>query len=92
MDLHWKSLGACVPYGPEMWFSYQPTEQDEARRICVNECPVQHECLEYALARREDDGIWGGHSERSRRRILKERRAAATAIPTSSTPVAIGLR
>jgi WhiB family redox-sensing transcriptional regulator len=44
-----------------------------ARRICAD-CPVRQSCLEYALANRIDHGVWGGCSERERRRILKRRR------------------
>jgi WhiB family redox-sensing transcriptional regulator len=51
-----------------------------ARRICAS-CPVQHECLEYALRNRIDHGVWGGCSERERRRILKRRRLAAAGQP-----------
>ncbi|MEJ7721580.1 MAG: WhiB family transcriptional regulator [Ilumatobacteraceae bacterium] len=43
-------------------------------------CPVTEPCLEYALDHRIEHGVWGGHSERSRRRILKSRRI----------PVAVG--
>jgi WhiB family redox-sensing transcriptional regulator len=50
-----------------------------ARRIC-DSCPVGERCLEYALRNRIDHGVWGGTSERQRRRILKARRDAATAI------------
>jgi WhiB family redox-sensing transcriptional regulator len=53
---------------------------DAARKICAA-CPVQEACLEYALVQRIDHGVWGGCSERERRRILKRRRqeTAATA-------------
>ena len=44
-----------------------------AKRLCVN-CAVRSECLEYALRNRIDHGVWGGTSERERRRILKSRR------------------
>ena len=46
---------------------------DKARKIC-NGCPVTEPCLEYALEHRIDHGVWGGCSERERRRILKRRR------------------
>jgi len=49
-----------------------------ARRICVD-CPVKQPCLEYALENRIDHGVWGGCSERERRRILKRRRLAKLA-------------
>jgi len=35
---------------------------------------VRHDCLEHALVNRIDHGVWGGCSERERRRILKRRR------------------
>jgi WhiB family redox-sensing transcriptional regulator len=44
-----------------------------AQRICVT-CPVAKQCLEYALDNHVDHGVWGGKSERERRRLLRERR------------------
>ena len=44
-----------------------------ARKICAD-CPVKEPCLEHALEQRIDHGVWGGCSERERRRILKRRR------------------
>jgi WhiB family redox-sensing transcriptional regulator len=49
---------------------------DRARAICKG-CPVSNTCLEYALTERIDHGVWGGCSERERRRILKRRRGIA---------------
>ena len=73
MDLHWKELGACVPWkDPSIWYSDSPTDQDVARSICA-ECPVKAECLEYALDH-ENYGMWAGTSERGRRRIRSQRR------------------
>jgi WhiB family redox-sensing transcriptional regulator len=40
-------------------------------------CPVQGACLEYALSRREKEGVWGGCTERERRRIIRQRRRTA---------------
>jgi WhiB family redox-sensing transcriptional regulator len=42
----------------------------EAKRIC-SECPVRIECLNYALRRDERYGVWGGMSERERRRLKR---------------------
>lgn len=47
-----------------------------AKQIC-RECPVRTQCLNYALEFNEDKGVWGGHSERERRRIRQQRARAA---------------
>ncbi len=47
-----------------------------AKKICQG-CVVIDECLEYALNNRIDHGVWGGQSERQRRKILKERKSTA---------------
>ena len=43
-------------------------------------CTVRSECLEYALAHQIEHGVWGGASERERRRILRRRRGATTGV------------
>lgn len=53
-----------------------PDPTRPARRVCVS-CPVRDDCLEYALANNIDHGVWGGESERSRRRMRRARRLAA---------------
>ena len=47
--------------------------RSRAARVCEG-CPVTNECLEYALLHRIEQGVWGGASERERRRILRARR------------------
>ena len=47
----------------------------QAKAVCLM-CPVREVCLEYALDNEERHGIWGGVSERERRRMVKERGAA----------------
>ena len=37
---------------------------------------MRDDCLEYALANGEKFGIWGGMSERERRRVRRQRAAA----------------
>ena len=49
---------------------------DVARKVC-SDCPVKSPCLEYALEHRIDHGVWGGTSERERRRILRARAGAS---------------
>lgn len=73
MDMEWMSEGKCRELPPAVFFPSDGLGVQAAQRICA-ECPVAHECLEYALAHRIDHGVWGGCSERERRRILRRRR------------------
>jgi WhiB family redox-sensing transcriptional regulator len=66
-------VGRCAEEPPEKFFPSDGVGVDRARRICET-CAVKEPCLEYALRNRIEHGVWGGHSERSRRRILKKRR------------------
>ncbi len=63
----------CRSLSPGEFFPSDGVGVDKARKIC-GQCPVQTECLEYALTYRIDHGVWGGASERERRRILRRRR------------------
>ncbi|MGQ0433042.1 MAG: WhiB family transcriptional regulator [Microthrixaceae bacterium] len=65
--------GRCVNVPPSTFFPSDGAGVDVARKICAD-CPVRQACLEHALAHRIDHGVWGGCSERERRRILKRRR------------------
>ncbi len=72
-DMEWMAAGKCRDEPPSVFFPSDGVGVERARRICA-ECPVKEPCLEYALAERIDHGVWGGTSERERRRILKRRR------------------
>jgi WhiB family transcriptional regulator, redox-sensing transcriptional regulator len=76
METEWMARGACASIPPSTFFPSDGVGVDVARRICAT-CPVQQPCLEYALEQRIDHGVWGGCSERERRRIQKRRRLAA---------------
>ena len=76
MDTNWMARGNCRDEAPARFFPSDGVGVDQARRICAT-CPVQEPCLEYALEQRIDHGVWGGASERERRRILKRRRMEA---------------
>jgi WhiB family redox-sensing transcriptional regulator len=79
----WRQLGRCRGVDPEIF--YPPDEGDEAQGIEAAEtakaicavCPVREACLEHALGTREKHGIWGGLTERERRRVLRQRRKSA---------------
>ena len=76
MDTSWMARGNCATHPPDTFFPSDGVGVEVARRICDG-CGVQTRCLEYALRNRIDHGVWGGASERQRRRILKARRLAA---------------
>jgi len=67
----WHAQAACRGKGPARWFPGQGDDLGPARELCAA-CPVREPCLE--AARTERNGIWGGQSERQRRR---ERQQAA---------------
>ncbi len=69
----WMASGNCRNHPPTLFFPSDGVGVDRARKICAS-CPVAEPCLEYALEHRIDHGVWGGTSERERRRILKRRR------------------
>jgi WhiB family redox-sensing transcriptional regulator len=70
--LEWQQRALCPQTDPEAFFPEKGGSTREAKRVCSG-CEVRAECLEYALANDERFGIWGGYSERERRR-LKARR------------------
>jgi len=71
----WMAHGNCASETPASFFPSDGVGVEVARRIC-QDCPVKQQCLEFALTNRVDHGVWGGTSERERRRILKRRRLA----------------
>ncbi len=78
MNQPWRAKAACNGLDPTIF--YPSTEEDEdaeaAKAVCA-QCSVRAECLEYALGFREKEGIWGGATEKERRRIIRQRRRSA---------------
>ncbi|WP_174266953.1 WhiB family transcriptional regulator [Mycolicibacterium sediminis] len=66
----WQERGLCAQTDPEAFFPEKGGSTREAKRICQG-CEVRDRCLEYALANDERFGIWGGLSERERRRLKR---------------------
>ena len=66
----WQESARCRDYDPEIFFPEKGGSSREAKRICAD-CPVRIECLNYALRRDERYGVWGGMSERERRRLKR---------------------
>jgi WhiB family redox-sensing transcriptional regulator len=81
------SSGRCRLEPPSTFFPSDGMGVIVAQRIC-EECPVKVECLEYALAHRIDHGVWGGASERQRRRLLKARSVDVAVESRRTTAVA----
>ncbi|MCW2542646.1 MAG: WhiB family transcriptional regulator [Frankiales bacterium] len=69
-QLSWQDQALCAQTDPEAFFPEKGGSTREAKRICVG-CEVKQECLEYALMQDERFGIWGGLSERERRRLKR---------------------
>ena len=63
-------LTPCAETDPEAFFPEKGGSTREAKKVCLS-CDVRGECLDYALAHDERFGIWGGLSERERRRLKK---------------------
>lgn len=78
MSASWRRRAACRGIDAEVFYPDTEDEVDAAaaKAICT-QCPVREACLEHALAHREREGVWGGTTERERRRIVRQRRKSA---------------
>ena len=70
-------LGSCRGMDPDIFFPDRGESLTPAKTVCAD-CIVRDECLEYALDNRERFGVWGGTSERERRRLRRARRVGTT--------------
>lgn len=78
LDHAWQDRARCLGVEPELFYPQKGDSLEPAKRICAS-CPVQRDCLQYALEHNERYGIWGGTSERERRRLRRARRLAREA-------------
>ena len=74
-DYTWRKAAICRDTDPDLFFpvgttGYALVQIDRAKQVC-GECPVNVECLEYALETNQDSGIWGGTSEEERRTLRR---------------------
>jgi WhiB family transcriptional regulator, redox-sensing transcriptional regulator len=67
----WIDRAACVTADPAIFFPEGHESDAEAKQVCAG-CPVRDRCRDYALAAREEFGVWGGLSEDERTAILSE--------------------
>ncbi len=77
LDLAWQDLANCRGANADLFFPERGASTRTAKSIC-RECTVREECLEFAIVNSEKFGIWGGLSERERRKIRRQRAVAAS--------------
>jgi len=71
----WQDFANCLGVDPDLFFPERGASTREAKEVCRG-CVVRADCLEYALDNGEKFGIWGGMSERERRRLRRQRALA----------------
>ena len=68
----WADQANCLGVNPDLFFPERGQDTAAAKAVCAG-CVVSAECLEYALDAGEKFGVWGGKSERERRRLRRYR-------------------
>ncbi len=86
-DRSWQGQANCLGVDPDLFFPERGASTREAKGVCRG-CVVREECLEYALVNGEKFGIWGGMSERERRRIRRARALARRSNGTTGAATA----
>ena len=81
-ELDWQNYANCLGVDPDLFFPERGASTREAKEVCRG-CVVQDECLEFALSNGEKFGIWGGKSERERRRVRRRRAMGRAAVAGS---------
>lgn len=79
----WQLKANCMGVDPDLFFPERGASTREAKEVCRG-CVVKQDCLEYAIANSEKFGIWGGMSERERRRERRTRLMAHRSAPSAS--------
>lgn len=73
----WRDDAECRRHAPDLWFpvgdnQLARSQAAEAKSIC-GRCPVRIRCLSWALETRQDQGVWGGMTEKERLALHKRR-------------------
>lgn len=71
----WSDEALCLRARPGLFFSLEDEDIEEALSIC-DECKVRAACLSFAVSHGERFGVWGGTTERQRRRMIRQSQAA----------------
>lgn len=72
----WRADAACRGLDPSIFFPRADDDAADAKSVCAT-CPVAEACLEWALATRQPDGVWGGLTPIERHRLVRRRQKAA---------------
>src|SRR5690554_5105029 len=84
LEENWQDNANCLGVDPDFFFPERGASTREAKEVCRG-CVVRAQCLEYALENSEKFGIWGGMSERERRRIRRQRALARKAAAATAS-------
>ncbi len=76
----WRESGGCRTADTSLFFPVTDDDAGPAKAICAV-CPVREQCLTFALANREEQGVWGGLTETERRRVRRRRANVARSRP-----------
>ena len=89
LDTSWQEFSNCLGVDPDLFFPERGASTREAKDVCRG-CVVREDCLEFGLQKGAIFGIWGGMSERERRRIRRQRaleRQAALEVTAESQAI-----
>ena len=84
LDRDWQFRANCMGVDPELFFPERGSSTREAKEVCRG-CVVRDDCLDFAIANGEKFGIWGGMSERERRRLRRARAMQRTTTAASAS-------
>lgn len=70
----WHDRAACKGKATDLWFPGQGESSAAAKQVCWEECPVREDCLDYGIATRQEEGVWGGFANRELRHERQRRR------------------
>lgn len=72
-----RERAACRGMDPGIFFPERGSSAMPAKTVCMV-CPCRAACLAYALRHHEREGVWGGTSEKDRRKLLRRQRVEQT--------------
>lgn len=75
MPPEWTKRALCAEVDPEIFFPQAGDKTAYVKKIC-KACSVRVECLKYSLQNNERFGVWGGLTERDRRKVRPNKKAS----------------